>query len=425
MKQNGTHEKEALGLYLHIPFCLSKCNYCDFCSFAVKGDFSLVQEYVDALCNEIAAYRYLSRKYELCTIYFGGGTPSLLSVEQLSQVMDVIYKTFSVSRYTEITLECNPGTTNEDKLAGYKGCLVNRLSIGLQSVSNERLKRLGRIHTYEQFLEQYETARKVGFQNISVDLMSALPGQSLKEYETSLKTVIALAPEHISSYGLIMEEGTPFYTDKSIWESLPEEKICVAMYERTGELLTGAGYEQYEISNYCKPGMYSRHNSSYWIGTPYLGVGLNASSYLQGEEIIPVLKVEEAGRMLRFRNGESMKEYLLCYGNRAGKGEALSAIDEVAAYQYCSRQWREIEVLSDNDRMEEFVFLGLRRLEGIRLADFEQRFQIPFRTIYQKSLRKHINLGNLMCYEKEGFKYVALTPQGMLISNQVFVDFMF
>lgn len=424
MKHNGTHEKEALGLYLHIPFCMHKCNYCDFCSFAVQDNVTLIQEYVDALCNEISAYRYLGRRYKLATIYFGGGTPSLLSIEQLSQLMDVIYKTFSVSGHAEITLECNPGTTNEDKLAGYKSCLVNRLSIGLQSVSDEQLKRLGRIHTYEQFLKQYETARKVGFQNISVDLMSALPGQSLKEYETSLTTVIALSPEHISSYGLIMEEGTPFYSDKNIWDSLPEEELCVAMYEKTQELLNGAGYEQYEISNYCKPGMYSRHNSSYWIGKPYLGVGLNASSYLHGEREVTSLGEDISDRMLRFQNGRNMTEYLRYYGDRAEGGKRLCFMDELAACQYCSRYWKELEILSDNDRMEEFVFLGLRRLEGIRLDDFEQQFCVSFESIYEKALKKHTVLGNLMCYEKEGFMYLALTRQGVLVSNQVFVDFM-
>lgn len=424
MKKNSTCNKDMLGLYLHIPFCMQKCNYCDFLSFPVKGSFSLYQDYVDALCNEIYACRYLGRRYELATIYFGGGTPSLLSVEQLEQLLRAIHKAFSVSKQAEITVECNPGTTTKSKLLGYRRLGINRLSIGLQSTSNEQLKMLGRIHTYEQFLEQYEAAREAGFQNISVDLMSALPGQSLKEYEASLKTVIALQPEHISSYGLIMEEGTPFYEDKKIWERLPKEELCVLMYERTRKLLREAGYEQYEISNYCKPGMYSRHNNSYWTGTPYLGTGLNAASYLQGEKFFSVLEEEDLGRMLRFRNGENITEYLRCYGSTAGAGERLCAMDELTACRYCSQNWKEIEVLSDKDLMEEFVFLGLRRLEGISLSQFEQQFHISFYTIYQEPVKKHKGLGNITCLEKEGQSYLALTSQGLLISNQVFVDFM-
>lgn len=417
-------KKKALGLYLHIPFCMQKCNYCDFLSFPVKGSFSLYQDYVDALCNEIYACRYLGRKYELATIYFGGGTPSLLSVEQLEQLLRAIHKAFSVSMQAEITVECNPGTTDEKKLEGYRSLGINRLSIGLQSVFNEQLYKLGRIHTYEQFLEQYETARRVGFRNISIDLMSALPGQTLAEYEESLRTVIALQPEHISSYGLIMEEGTPFYEDESIWAELPGEDLAVAMYEMTGTLLREAGYEQYEISNYCKQGMHSRHNSSYWMGTPYLGVGLNASSYLEAEEVFADLVKGAAGQRLRFHNTRDLSEYLLQYTAK-DNGMWQNNMEEGNACRYCSQNWQEIEVLSSKDLMEEFVFLGLRRLEGICLAEFEQQFKVSFDTVYEKQMEKHRALGNLMTYEKEGKTYLALTRTGILISNQVFVDFIF
>ena len=276
-----------LELYLHIPFCVKKCNYCDFLS--APAEEKTRAAYVDTLIREIEGFEE-PEDYEVVTVFFGGGTPSILPGEAILRLMEALRKKFHFREEAEITLEANPGTVDEKKLSFYKKAGINRLSFGLQSTDAEELKKLGRIHTWEKFLESFELARKAGFSNINVDLMSALPGQTVESWEKTLKQVIALNPEHVSAYSLIIEEGTPFYQlyEKDAEkrdageepELLPSEEEERAMYELTGSVLKENGYLHYEISNYAKPGRECRHNLGYWQRKDYLGFGLGASTLL-------------------------------------------------------------------------------------------------------------------------------------------------
>ena len=400
--------KRPLELYVHIPFCVKKCAYCDFLSFGKQAwQEETKRTYVTGLCAEIESYRVLSKQYEIVTIYFGGGTPSLLSGEEAALILKTIKQNFSVREDAEITMECNPGTTNDEKFFAYHDAGINRLSIGLQSASDEMLARLGRIHTFAQFKTQYAQARRAGFTNISVDLMSALPGQTLEDYREDLNRVIALNPEHISSYGLILEEHTPFYEDAAIRQSLPDEDTALLMYEETKERLKNAGYDRYEISNYAKAGYESRHNTGYWTGVPYLGVGLGASSYLILEE--------EKTRYLRFHNPTELKEY------------GMQEKEENAKKAFSARRktWQEVEALTEQDRMEEFVFLGLRMREGISFLQFEQQFHVPFLSVYADAVKKNEEAGMVRQIQKNGEVRLCLTDAGIEVSNQVFLDFLF
>ena len=258
--------KKDLGIYIHIPFCARKCAYCDFLSAPATEEVKV--QYVKALKKEIEAFREMGQAYETVTVFFGGGTPSLLTGEQLVEILKEVNRCCPIRSGAEITVECNPGTLTEEKLKAYKRAGVSRLSMGLQSAQNEELKKLGRIHTWEEFLISYEMAREKGFGNINVDLMSALPGQRRKTWADTLEQVLKLSPEHISAYSLIIEEGTPFYERYSpggpLSEELPDEDTERQMYYDTKEILERAGYERYEISNYAKPGYLCRHNLAYW-----------------------------------------------------------------------------------------------------------------------------------------------------------------
>lgn len=274
--------RRELELYIHIPFCAKKCAYCDFLSG--PADEQTVADYVTALRKEIESYKESAKNYEVTTVFFGGGTPSLLSGEQMAELMNAIKDTFMLKEEAEITMEANPGTVTESNLSAYKEAGINRISFGLQSVKDEELRMLGRIHTFEEFLESYDMARKAGFHNINVDLISAIPGQTLTSWEETLRTVIELQPEHISAYSLIVEEGTTFaklYGEGCEKEELlPDEDEERRIYERTEEMLKEAGYHRYEISNYAKDGYECRHNLGYWERKEYLGLGLGASSLL-------------------------------------------------------------------------------------------------------------------------------------------------
>ncbi len=279
-------KKRNLELYLHIPFCVRKCNYCDF--FSASGTPKEQADYVSAMIQEIQSYQELSGEYEVQTIFLGGGTPSLLTPEQIEKIFTTIYHIFSVNENAEITMEMNPGTVDIEKLRAMKAAGVNRLSIGLQSAQNEELKMLGRIHTYEEFLETWKLTEQAGFKNRNIDLMSALPGQTIESYEDTLSKVLALEPEHISAYSLILEEGTVFYDwyekgklDRGAWK-LPSEEEEYAMGELTIQRLAEAGMHRYEISNYAKPGKECRHNLGYWDRVEYLGIGAGSSSLIKG-----------------------------------------------------------------------------------------------------------------------------------------------
>ena len=384
-------KKKDLELYLHIPFCVKKCNYCDF--FSASGSEEEQEAYVQAMVQEIHQYQEKFRSYEVKTIFLGGGTPSLLSGNQAERIFQSLHDSFEIARDAEITMEMNPGTVDLQKLKQYKEIGVNRLSIGLQSAQNRELKMLGRIHTFEDFLETWNEVEKAGFENRNIDLMSALPGQKLGTWEDTLKKVLALQPEHISAYSLILEEGTPFYKwyesgkfDAGDWE-LPSEEEEYTMGERTIQILQDAGMHRYEISNYAKPGKECRHNLGYWNRTEYLGIGAGSSSLI-GET--------------RFNHIRDRKEYV----EMIRQGEAVDT---------------EREFLSTESQMEEFMYLGLRKTEGISRAAFQDYFQKSLDEIYGTVIEKLSDENLLEC---DGDR-VRLSHRGMDVSNCVLAEFLF
>ena len=380
--------KKPLGLYVHIPFCVRKCQYCDFLS--APYDDRTKERYVQALCKEIKDYQEFTKEYYLETIYFGGGTPSVLNVEWLEQILNTIKQSFIVDmEKAEVTVEVNPATVTREKLEVYRTLGVNRLSIGVQSSNEQELQLLGRLHTFEQAKECVQWAREAGFTNLSVDVMSALPNQTLEDYKETIEKLIALQPEHISSYSLIVEEKTPFYElygeGKEKENELPDEETDRAMYAYTKERLQEAGFERYEISNYAKKGFESRHNSSYWTGQEYIGVGLGASSLFTNA---------------RYHNETDLTTYM----------EDMEADQDVR---------REIERLVEAEQMEEFMILGLRRMCGVSRTAFQNRFGKPMEIVYGSALQKLKKQG-LITIEND---IVALTELGIDVSNQVFVEF--
>ena len=378
--------KKELGLYVHIPFCVKKCGYCDFLSWC--GTSEEKETYVQALLKEIESYREFARGYRVSTVFVGGGTPSVLEAGQMEGVLGNIQEVFELEKKPEITLEMNPGTVTEEKLQCYKENGVNRLSIGLQSVKNEKLEVLGRIHSYEEFLESYELARKAGFTNISVDLISSIPGQKLEEWKEELAALSALSPEHISVYQLIIEAETPFYEKYAEPEELlPDEEESREIYLWTGSFLKEQGYEQYEISNYAKPGKESRHNLKYWERGDYLGLGLGAASMV---------------RNIRMSNTKDMKTYL----ERCGQPKTMR---------------EDVQFLEEARQMEEFMFLGLRKTRGVSRKEFRRIFGQEMDMVYEKALHKCLENGML----KEHKDRVYLSEEGVLLSNAVLSEFLF
>lgn len=371
-------------LYIHIPFCKSKCKYCDFCSFCAKD--SVIDAYIEKLKEELIFWGKKFTKEEVATVFIGGGTPSYLKEQYIREICDTLLKNFNVCEDAEITIEANPGTVDLKKLCAYRESGINRISFGLQSTIQEELEYLGRIHTYKEFLQSYDWARQAGFTNINVDLMSAIPKQTVSSYEKNLRTIAELSPEHISAYSLIIEEGTPFYEDENLEYLLPSEEDEVLMYQMTAKILKEYGYEQYEISNYAKHGYESRHNMGYWSHIPYLGVGLNASSYIEER---------------RFENPSDMKEYL-----------KIKTFDEA---------YSQAQPLSIHEQMEEFMFLGLRKIKGVSKHEFKERFSCSMTSVYEKPLKEAMEQGFIE--EKEG--QISLTPSGILVSNQVLCEFLF
>lgn len=373
-----------LELYLHIPFCVKKCGYCDFLSG--PWDEDIRRKYVQALSREICALgrEHQSEGWKIRSIFFGGGTPSLLTGDEIARLMKDLYENFSVTCDAEISMEANPGTLTEENLEKYRKSGINRLSIGCQSVDDQELKILGRIHTVKEFLDSFEMARNAGFDNLNVDLMSAIPGQQVEDWERNLKTVAELGPEHISAYSLIIEEGTPF-ADQEL--DLPDEESERRMYEMTRDILDDYGYHPYEISNYAREGRECIHNIGYWKRVSYLGMGLGAASMLKGE--------------LRYNNTEDMGKYL----KNSSNPKSLH---------------KNEQHLSRNEQMEEFLFLGLRMTEGILEKDFKDYFACDINELYGTVIEKHQKLGFLD--RRDG--RIRLTKQGINVSNQVFVDFL-
>lgn len=359
-----------LELYIHIPFCVKKCKYCDFLSGPSTADQR--ESYVKSLCRDIRSYAELAKAYRVISIFVGGGTPSTLTGEQMQDIFTAVRDTFLIEEDAEITIEMNPGTVDEEKLSGYKKCGINRLSIGLQSTQNRELQILGRIHTYEEFLETYWLVRAEGFKNVNIDLMSAIPGQNLSDWEESLRTVAELGPEHISAYSLIVEEGTPFYEEYGEGrhaEELPDEETERKMYWRTKEILAEYGYGRYEISNYAKPGYACRHNIGYWKRTEYLGIGTGAASLIDN---------------CRFNYGE------------------------------------EPQKLSVSEQMEETMFLGLRMMKGVSKKTFLERYGESMESIYGNVITDMEQKGLL----ENGTEFVKLTDHGIDVSNYVMSEFL-
>lgn len=378
--------KKDLGLYVHIPFCVRKCEYCDFLSWSAGEEER--EQYVNALLSEIESYRDFVKGYRVSTIFVGGGTPSVLRPKQMERILQKIYEVFELEKRPEITIEVNPGTVDEEKLQCYKANGVNRLSMGLQSVKDEKLRLLGRIHTYQEFAESYELARKVGFDNISIDLISSVPGQTLQEWKEELEIAAVQNPEHISVYQLIIEEGTPLYEKYAEHpELLPDEETSREIYLWTGRFLKEAGYEQYEISNYAKPGKESRHNLKYWERGDYLGLGLGAASMV---------------RNIRMSNTKDMKTYL----ERCDKPKTMR---------------EDVQFLEEPRQMEEFMFLGLRKTRGVSKKEFRRIFGREMDMVYEKALHKCLENGMLLEHKDRIF----LSEEGTLLSNMVLSEFLF
>ena len=378
--------KKDLGLYIHIPFCIKKCAYCDFLSWS--GDKDQKEEYVRDLEQEIRSYKTFAADYQVSTVYFGGGTPSILETGQIERIMEALCQTFRIEKKAEITLEMNPGTAHKEKLDLYRQLGINRLSIGIQSVKNENLKLLGRIHTYEDFLESYHMAREAGFDNISGDLISSLPGQTLEEWKEELKILIRTPLEHLSVYQLIIEEGTEFYERYGEHEELlPDEETSREIYLWTGEYLENQGFRQYEISNYARAGKESRHNLRYWGRKDYLGLGLGAASMI---------------RNMRMSNTRDWEKY------RTGCRDPRKIREEV-------------EFLEEPRQIEEFMFLGLRKTRGVSRKEFRRTFGKDLDLIYEKTLKKYLENGML----QESGDRIFLSEEGILLSNQIFADFLF
>ena len=364
-----------LELYLHIPFCVQKCKYCDFLS--APASVQTRQDYVWSLCQKIRSYRELAKAYHVISIFIGGGTPSLLESSQMTDIVKALQETFSLDGDMEFTVEANPGTLTMEKFQTYRSLGVNRLSLGLQSAKDEELKCLGRIHSFADFLESYQMARRAGFANINVDLMSGIPGQTLPGWEETLRKTAELGPEHISAYGLIIEEGTPFYEmygedgkDRAQHEGeLPDEETERLMYHRTREILEEYGFTRYEISNYAKPGFACRHNLGYWERTEYLGIGTGAASLIGNQ---------------RWNEG----------------GEKIT--------------------LSGKDQMEEYMFLGLRKMEGVSKAEFSGIFGCEIEAVYGDVIQKMCEK-NLL--EISG-DFIRLTDFGIDVSNYVMSEFL-
>jgi len=409
--------RNTLSLYIHIPFCIKKCNYCDFLS--MPADEKTQRKYVEMLLKEIKQEGVFYQDDRVNTVFFGGGTPTALKTDWLIEILEAVRESFcfdntdgrkSGFQEAEITIECNPGTVEYEDLCELRKAGFSRLSIGLQSADNGELALLGRIHTWETFLKTYESARKAGFDNINIDLMSALPGQTLPSYQQTLEKVLALEPEHISAYSLIIEEETPFYKiygEENIDEEnppanqLPNEDTERAMYDLTEKLLMEKGYFRYEISNYAKKGKECRHNIVYWQRGNYLGLGLGSASLVDN---------------VRFHKEDELEFYLKYMGRLKEEETGY----EFQQQKYLSGAYQEQSVLSEREQMEEFMFLGLRMMDGVKKADFRQQFQKDMDVLYGKVLQRLEKQGMI----KQTQDTVMLTARGIDVSNVVLAEFL-
>ena len=371
-----------LGIYVHIPFCKQKCSYCDFISYCDKND--LIEKYIKALKQEIENSSV--NEYEISTIYIGGGTPSYIESKYISEILKTIKQKYNISKNVEITIEVNPGTVTKEKLRDYVEAGINRISIGLQSCNNNLLKMIGRIHTYEEFLSTYKLAREVGFKNINVDLMIGLPNQTLDDVKKSLEEISKLNPEHISVYSLIVEEGTPI--EKKIAKGqlkLPNEELEREEYWEVKKFLENLGYKHYEISNFAKTGYESKHNLNCWEQKEYLGFGAAAHSYM---------------KKTRYSNTENIEKYI----NQEMQSEQLHIVHEVQ---------------KEEEQKKEYMLLGLRKIDGVQISSFKNKFGCNPIMEFKNELNKLTQEGLI----EIDLDQIKLTEKGIDLANIVWEEF--
>ncbi len=367
-----------LGIYIHIPFCVQKCLYCDFCSFP-KSDELLKKKYVSALCNEMEHISQKCSEHIVDTIYFGGGTPTLLDISLFEQIISSLYRCFKTDNQCEISCECNPATADVEYLASLHSLGVNRLSIGLQSSNERELATLGRIHSYGDFVSTYRDARRAGFENISCDIMYGIPEQTIESFEKTLFDIVSLDAEHISAYGLKIESGTPFGKMRKGLH-LPDEDCECKMYMLCGDYLSKHGYDKYEISNFAKRGFESKHNLKYWLGDDYIGFGVSAHSYFEGD---------------RYANSRDIEGYV--------KGLDITE----------SRR-----TILGVEKQTEYVMLRMRLRKGVEHSAFEKKFGCRFEDLYGNRLSEYIKNG----YVVSGDSNTFFTDKGFLVSNYILSD---
>ncbi len=394
----------SIGVYLHIPFCVQKCAYCDFLSGPATRQRQ--QEYVEALLREIAWESKHYTEYIIKSVFLGGGTPSVLGADEIAKILACLRSCYQMDAAAEITMEMNPGTAEWGKLLCLKKAGINRLSIGLQSADNAELKMLGRIHTYEEFLRTYRQARAAGFANINIDLMSALPGQHIDSWVQTLEKVVALQPEHISAYSLMLEEGTQLYERQDVLPPVPDEDEDRQMYQETKRILAAQGYHRYEISNYAKKGYECRHNCIYWQRgcrhtADFVGFGLGASSTV-GDS--------------RWKNTDDMKRYLSVLQKQNNRVYDSRLMDDSTVGENVKEA---VTILSVEEQMEEFMFLGLRMMEGVSKQEFADSFGKDLDEVYGSALQKWIQMKMMSLHGN----MISLTDAGIDVSNTVLSSF--
>ncbi|MBR6915072.1 MAG: radical SAM family heme chaperone HemW [Clostridia bacterium] len=381
------YDKKRLGIYVHVPFCISKCAYCDFNSFVPKSE-TVMTEYVDAVISHMADYREAGRGYVADSVYFGGGTPTALPQRELRRLVSSVSKNFDVSKKAEFTVEVNPGTADLSLFKMMRRCGVNRISMGLQSADNRELAALSRCHTRQEFVDSFRLARQAGFDNISVDLMFGIPGQTMASLLKSLSFVMMLEPEHVSLYNLKIEPGTPFYENRNELRAvLPSEEVEFEMYRAAIDALEKRGYLQYEISNFARFGYRCLHNLKYWNCEEYLGFGVSAHSYFNSN---------------RFAFIDSVDRYIAAVKD---KNSPVTVT-------------KESETLEAREWMGEYIMLRFRLADGIGSVDFARRFGVSFESLYGRKIEKYVKDGFI---EKREGSY-ALTPAGMFVSNYILSD---
>ena len=375
-----------IGAYIHIPFCKQKCYYCDFLSFANIEKYEI--EYVENLIKEINNFKEENKNIEFDTIYIGGGTPSYIDSKNIKQILKALVSEKDILKIDEITIEVNPGTFLKEKILEYKEMGINRLSIGLQSTNNKLLKQIGRIHTFEDFVKTYKTAREIGFDNINVDLMIGLPNQTFHDVKSELDDIINLKPNHISVYSLILEEGTILEQIVSKGKlKLPDEELERHMYWYVKDTLEHNGYKHYEISNFAKYGFESKHNLNCWEQKEYIGFGLGAHSYLDN---------------VRFSNIGNLREYIEnCQNNNFENNKIIH------------------EVQDKSIKQKEYMLLGLRKIDGVNLQEFENIFSVNLLFLFKEELN-HLSKDGLI--RVDGNK-IMLTDKGINLANIVWENF--